>query len=34
VLSPIGKKKRCPALTLTVILALEREEPADRASLD
>jgi hypothetical protein len=34
VLPPIGKQKRYPALTLTVLHAQEREEPADRPRID
>ena len=34
VLPPIGKQKRYPALTLTVLHAQEREEPTDRARID
>jgi hypothetical protein len=34
VLPPIGKRKRYPALTLTVLHAQEREEPADRPRID
>jgi len=34
VLPPIGKQKRYPALTLTVLHAREREEPADRPRID
>jgi Transposase DNA-binding len=34
VLPPIGKQKRYPALTLTVLHAQEREEPADRPKID
>jgi hypothetical protein len=31
---PIGKQKRYPALTLTVLQAQERDEPADRPRID
>lgn len=31
---PIGKQKRYPALTLTVLHARERDEPADRPRID
>jgi hypothetical protein len=34
VLPPVGKQKRYPALTLTVLHAREREEPADRPRID
>ena len=34
VLPPIGKQKRYPALTLTVIHAQERHTPKDRARID
>ncbi len=34
VLPPIGKQKRYPALTLTVLHAREREEPAGRPRID
>jgi hypothetical protein len=34
VLPPIGKQKRYPALTLTVILAQERDAPTDRPAID
>jgi Transposase DNA-binding/Transposase Tn5 dimerisation domain len=34
VLPPVGKQKRYPALTLTVLHAQEREEPADRPRID
>lgn len=34
VLPPIGKQKRYPALTLTVLHAKEREEPAGRPRID
>jgi hypothetical protein len=34
VLPPIGKQKRYPALTLTVIHAQERDKPRDRARID
>lgn len=34
VLPPIGKQKRYPALTLTILHARERDEPADRPRLD
>jgi len=34
VLPPIGKQKRYPALTLTVLHAQEREEPTDRPRID
>lgn len=34
VLPPIGKQKRYPALTLTVLYAQEREEPLDRPRID
>jgi hypothetical protein len=34
VLPPIGKKKRYPALTLTVLYAQEREEPSERPRID
>lgn len=34
VLPPIGKQKRYPALTLTVLHATEREEPVDRPRID
>jgi Transposase DNA-binding len=34
VLPPIGKQKRYPALSLTVICAKERTEPADRPAID
>jgi hypothetical protein len=34
VLPPIGKQKRYPALTLTVLHAREREEPADQPKID
>lgn len=34
ILPPIGKQKRYPALTLTVLHAREREEPADRPRID
>ncbi len=34
VLPPIGKQKRYPALTLTVLHAREQEEPADRPRID
>lgn len=34
VLPPIGKQKRYPALTLTVLYAQEREEPLDRPGID
>lgn len=34
VLPPIGKQKRYPALTLTVLHAREREEPTDRPRID
>ncbi|WP_404295565.1 IS4 family transposase (plasmid) [Microvirga sp. RSM25] len=34
VLLPIGKRKRYPALTLTVIHAQERDKPRDRAQID
>ena len=34
VLPPIGKQKRYPALTLTVLTARERGAPADRAAID
>src|SRR4051794_31799947 len=34
VLPPVGKRKRYPALTLTVPHAREREEPADRPRID
>ena len=34
VLPPIGKQKRYPALTLTVLHAQEQEEPADRPRID
>jgi len=34
VLPPIGKQKRYPALTLTVLYAQEREEPTDRPRID
>lgn len=34
VLPPIGKQKRYPALTLTVLHAQEREGPADRPRID
>jgi hypothetical protein len=34
VLPPIGKQKRYPALTLTVIHAKERAAPADRPAID
>lgn len=34
VLPPIGKQKRYPALTLTVLHARERDEPADRPRID
>lgn len=34
VLPPIGKQKRYPALTLTVLQARERDEPADRPRID
>jgi hypothetical protein len=34
VLPPIGKQKRYPALTLTVLHAQEREEPAGRPRID
>jgi hypothetical protein len=34
VLPPIGKQKRYPALTLTVLQAQERDEPADRPRID
>jgi hypothetical protein len=34
VLPPIGKQKRYPELTLTVLHAQEREEPADRPRID
>lgn len=34
VLPPIGKQKRYPALTLTVIHAQERDAPADRPAID
>lgn len=34
VLPPIGKQKRYPALTLTVLYAQERNEPTDRPKID
>src|SRR5687767_6562237 len=34
VLPPIGKQKRYPALSLTVIHARERDAPADRPAID
>ena len=34
VLPPIGKQKRYPALTLTVLYVQERNEPADRPKID
>jgi hypothetical protein len=34
VLPPVGKRKRYPALTLTVIHAKEPEKPADRPAID
>ena len=34
VLPPIGKQKRYPALSLTVIHARERRKPRNRASID
>ena len=34
VLPPIGKQKRYPALTLTVLHAQERNEPTDRPKID
>jgi hypothetical protein len=34
VLPPIGKQRRYPALTLTVLYAQERDEPADRPRID
>lgn len=34
ILPPIGKQKRYPALTLTVLHARERDEPADRPRID
>jgi hypothetical protein len=34
VLPPIGKQKRYPALTLTVLYAQERDEPTDRPRID
>jgi hypothetical protein len=34
VLPPIGKQKRYPALTLTVLHAQERQEPTDRPRID
>jgi hypothetical protein len=34
VLPPVGKQKRYPALTLTVLYAQEREEPPDRPRID
>jgi len=34
ILPPIGKQKRYPQLTLTVIYAQERDEPADRPRID
>ncbi len=34
VLPPVGKQKRYPALTLTVVQAKERAEPADRPAID
>jgi hypothetical protein len=34
VLQPIGKQKRYPALTLTVLHAWEPEEPTDRPRID
>jgi hypothetical protein len=34
VLPPIGKQKRYPALTLTVLHAWEPEEPTDRPRID
>jgi hypothetical protein len=34
ILPPIGKQKRYPALTLTVLHAQEREEPTDRPRID
>ncbi|TWA81590.1 IstB-like ATP binding protein [Azospirillum brasilense] len=34
ILPPIGKQKRYPALTLTVLHAREREAPADRPRID
>ena len=34
VLPPVGKQKRYPALTLTVIYATERDKPADRPGID
>jgi hypothetical protein len=34
VLPPIGKQKRYPALTLTVLHACERSKPADRPAID
>jgi hypothetical protein len=34
VLPPVGKQKRYPALTLTVLQARERGEPADRPAID
>jgi hypothetical protein len=34
VLPPIGKQKRYPPLTLTVLYAQEREEPTDRPRID
>ena len=33
-LPPIGKQKRYPALTLTVLLAQERDEPTNRPRID
>jgi hypothetical protein len=34
VLPPVGKQKRYPALTLTVVQAKEQAEPADRPAID
>jgi hypothetical protein len=34
ILPPIGKRKRYPALTLTVLHAQERDEPVDRPRID
>jgi hypothetical protein len=34
VLPPIGNQKRYPAMTLTVLYAQERDEPADRPKID
>src|SRR5439155_23404728 len=34
ILPPVGKRKRYPALTLTVLRAREPDEPADRPRID